>query len=107
MLQASPEKVYRAFTEAAAMASWLPPYAPPWVRKLMGWCTTPTVPICITASPPHSVARCRSGPFQYRPRVPAVTGRQIEVGFPCLRVEIPEDFAEKYRSLPYIGIIDS
>jgi uncharacterized protein YndB with AHSA1/START domain len=26
MLAASPEKVYRAFTEAAAMASWLPPY---------------------------------------------------------------------------------
>jgi uncharacterized protein YndB with AHSA1/START domain len=26
MLKASPEKVYRAFTEAAAMASWLPPY---------------------------------------------------------------------------------
>ena len=24
--KASPEKVYRAFTEAAAMASWLPPY---------------------------------------------------------------------------------
>jgi uncharacterized protein YndB with AHSA1/START domain len=26
MLKASPEKVYRAFTEATAMASWLPPY---------------------------------------------------------------------------------
>ena len=26
MLKAAPEKVYRAFTEAAAMASWLPPY---------------------------------------------------------------------------------
>jgi uncharacterized protein YndB with AHSA1/START domain len=26
MLKASPEKVYRAFTEAAAMAAWLPPY---------------------------------------------------------------------------------
>lgn len=26
MLKASPEKVFRAFTEAAAMASWLPPY---------------------------------------------------------------------------------
>src|SRR5688572_7219448 len=26
MLKASPEKVYRAFTEAAAIASWLPPY---------------------------------------------------------------------------------
>jgi uncharacterized protein YndB with AHSA1/START domain len=26
VLKASPEKIYRAFTEAAAMASWLPPY---------------------------------------------------------------------------------
>jgi uncharacterized protein YndB with AHSA1/START domain len=26
MLKASPEKVYRAFTEAAAIAHWLPPY---------------------------------------------------------------------------------
>jgi uncharacterized protein YndB with AHSA1/START domain len=26
VLKASPEKVYRAFTEAGAMASWLPPY---------------------------------------------------------------------------------
>nr|WP_121274171.1 SRPBCC family protein [Pedobacter schmidteae] len=26
VLKASPEKVYRAFTEALAMASWLPPY---------------------------------------------------------------------------------
>lgn len=26
VINASPEKVYRAFTEAAAMASWLPPY---------------------------------------------------------------------------------
>jgi uncharacterized protein YndB with AHSA1/START domain len=26
ILKASPEKVYRAFTEAAAMATWLPPY---------------------------------------------------------------------------------
>jgi uncharacterized protein YndB with AHSA1/START domain len=26
VLTASPEKVYRAFTEPAAMASWLPPY---------------------------------------------------------------------------------
>ena len=26
VLNASPEKVYRAFTEASAMASWLPPY---------------------------------------------------------------------------------
>jgi uncharacterized protein YndB with AHSA1/START domain len=26
VLAASPEKVYRAFTEPAAMASWLPPY---------------------------------------------------------------------------------
>jgi uncharacterized protein YndB with AHSA1/START domain len=26
VLKASPEKVYRAFTEAAAMASWFPPY---------------------------------------------------------------------------------
>jgi uncharacterized protein YndB with AHSA1/START domain len=26
VLKASPEKVFRAFTEAAAMASWLPPY---------------------------------------------------------------------------------
>ena len=26
VLKASPEKVYRAFTEAAAMAFWLPPY---------------------------------------------------------------------------------
>lgn len=26
MLKATPEKVYRAFTEPAAMASWLPPY---------------------------------------------------------------------------------
>ena len=26
VLKASPEKVYRAFTEAAAIASWLPPY---------------------------------------------------------------------------------
>jgi uncharacterized protein YndB with AHSA1/START domain len=26
VIKASPEKVYRAFTEAAAMASWLPPY---------------------------------------------------------------------------------
>ena len=26
VLKASPEKVYRAFTEASAMASWLPPY---------------------------------------------------------------------------------
>lgn len=26
ILKAAPEKVYRAFTEAAAMASWLPPY---------------------------------------------------------------------------------
>ncbi len=26
VLKASPEKVYRAFTEAAAMASWMPPY---------------------------------------------------------------------------------
>ncbi len=26
MLKASPEKVYRAFTEATAIASWLPPY---------------------------------------------------------------------------------
>ncbi len=26
MLKTSPEKVYRAFTEAAAIASWLPPY---------------------------------------------------------------------------------
>jgi uncharacterized protein YndB with AHSA1/START domain len=26
VLQASPEKVYRAFTDATAMASWLPPY---------------------------------------------------------------------------------
>jgi uncharacterized protein YndB with AHSA1/START domain len=26
VLKASPEKVYRAFTEANAMASWLPPY---------------------------------------------------------------------------------
>lgn len=26
VLSASPEKVYRAFTEADAMASWLPPY---------------------------------------------------------------------------------
>ena len=26
MLKASPEKVYRAFTEAAAIASWFPPY---------------------------------------------------------------------------------
>lgn len=26
VLKASPEKIYRAFTEANAMASWLPPY---------------------------------------------------------------------------------
>ena len=26
VLKASPEKVYRAFTDATAMASWLPPY---------------------------------------------------------------------------------
>lgn len=26
ILKASPEKVYRAFTEASAMATWLPPY---------------------------------------------------------------------------------
>lgn len=26
VLKASPEKVYRAFTEAAAIASWIPPY---------------------------------------------------------------------------------
>ncbi|WP_295119601.1 SRPBCC family protein [uncultured Chitinophaga sp.] len=26
MLKTTPEKVYRAFTEAAAIASWLPPY---------------------------------------------------------------------------------
>lgn len=26
VIKTSPEKVYRAFTEAAAMASWLPPY---------------------------------------------------------------------------------
>ena len=26
MIKASPEKVYRAFTEPAAIASWLPPY---------------------------------------------------------------------------------
>jgi uncharacterized protein YndB with AHSA1/START domain len=26
MIKASPEKVFRAFTEALAMASWLPPY---------------------------------------------------------------------------------
>ena len=26
MLKATPEKVYRAFTEPAAMAAWLPPY---------------------------------------------------------------------------------
>jgi uncharacterized protein YndB with AHSA1/START domain len=26
VIKASPEKVYRAFTEAAAIASWLPPY---------------------------------------------------------------------------------
>jgi Uncharacterized conserved protein len=26
MLKTSPEKVYRAFTDAAAIASWLPPY---------------------------------------------------------------------------------
>lgn len=26
MIKASPEKVYRAFTEAMAIASWLPPY---------------------------------------------------------------------------------
>jgi len=26
VLKASPEKVYRAFTQATAMASWLPPY---------------------------------------------------------------------------------
>jgi uncharacterized protein YndB with AHSA1/START domain len=26
VLKASPEKIYRAFTEAGAMASWLPPY---------------------------------------------------------------------------------
>ncbi|AXY72704.1 polyketide cyclase [Paraflavitalea soli] len=26
VLKASPEKVYRAFTDAAAIASWLPPY---------------------------------------------------------------------------------
>lgn len=26
VLKTSPEKIYRAFTEAAAMASWLPPY---------------------------------------------------------------------------------
>lgn len=26
MLKASPEKVYRAFTDASAIASWLPPY---------------------------------------------------------------------------------
>lgn len=26
MIKASPEKVYRAFTEATAMASWIPPY---------------------------------------------------------------------------------
>lgn len=26
VLKTSPEKVYRAFTEAAAMATWLPPY---------------------------------------------------------------------------------
>lgn len=26
VLKASPEKVYRAFTEATALASWLPPY---------------------------------------------------------------------------------
>jgi uncharacterized protein YndB with AHSA1/START domain len=26
VLKASPEKIYRAFTEAAAIASWLPPY---------------------------------------------------------------------------------
>lgn len=26
MIKASPEKVYRAFTEALAIASWLPPY---------------------------------------------------------------------------------
>lgn len=26
VLKASPEKVYRAFTEASAIASWLPPY---------------------------------------------------------------------------------
>ncbi|HYC87019.1 MAG TPA: SRPBCC family protein [Chryseosolibacter sp.] len=26
ILKASPEKVFRAFTEAAAMATWLPPY---------------------------------------------------------------------------------
>src|ERR1700755_609406 len=26
VLKASPEKVYRAFTEASALAAWLPPY---------------------------------------------------------------------------------
>jgi uncharacterized protein YndB with AHSA1/START domain len=26
VIKASPEKIYRAFTEAAAIASWLPPY---------------------------------------------------------------------------------
>ena len=26
VIKASPEKVYRAFTEATAIASWLPPY---------------------------------------------------------------------------------
>src|SRR5687767_10194200 len=26
VIKASPEKVYRAFTEASAIASWLPPY---------------------------------------------------------------------------------
>jgi len=26
VIKASPEKIYRAFTEATAMASWLPPY---------------------------------------------------------------------------------
>jgi uncharacterized protein YndB with AHSA1/START domain len=26
VIKASPEKVYRAFTEAAALASWIPPY---------------------------------------------------------------------------------
>lgn len=26
MLKASPEKIYRAFTEATAIASWIPPY---------------------------------------------------------------------------------
>ena len=30
VLKASPEKIYRAFTEATAMASWLPPYGFLW-----------------------------------------------------------------------------